>query len=63
MASRSWAKHAAPHVKKAMKRAMAEARKTWRGAKEPTPAQKKRIKALQKRREECNDQIRKLKGK
>jgi len=63
MASHDWARHAAPHVKKAMKKAMADARRTWKGAKEPTKAEKNRIKALQKQRQDVNRKIRKLKGK
>ncbi len=63
MAQKSWQKHVAPHVKKAMKSAMATARKSWTGAKQPTAAQKKRIKTLQNQRDSVNRQIRKLKGK
>lgn len=63
MPSRDWARHAAPHVKKAMKKAMADARRTWRGAKQPTKAEEQRIRALQKQREDINHKIRKMKGK
>ncbi len=59
----SWSKHAAPFVKKAMRIAMKQARATWKGSKEPTPAQKRSIISLQKKRLEINARIKKMKGK
>jgi len=59
----NWSKHAAPFVRRAMRTAMKQARATWRGSKEPTPAQKRSIKSLQKKRLDINARIKKMKGK
>lgn len=54
-----WQKHSGPYLKKALKQAAKTFRSKMKG---PTPAQKKRIKELQKKRDQVNAEIRKLKG-
>lgn len=55
-----WQRHSAKYLKEALKKAS----RTFRGKKKgPTPAQAKRIRELQKRRDDANAQIRKLKGR
>lgn len=63
MAGKTWSQHAGPHIKKAMKKAIADARKSWKGGKQMTAAQKKRLASLQNKRLEINKTIRKMRGK
>ena len=53
-----WQKHVAPFLRKAVK----QARKTYKPKNGLTAAQKRSLKAMQKRRDELNDKIRKMKG-
>ena len=54
-----WQKHVAPYVAKAIK----EAKKTYKSKTVMTAAQKRQVASLQKKREEINAKIRKMKGK
>jgi len=62
MAKKRWNEHSAPYIKKHMKKALAEAKKTWTGSKKPTPAKQKQIKSLQKQRENINRKIKHYKN-
>lgn len=61
MAKSDWNKHAAKYVKPAMVKAMAAARKTWKGSKKLTAAQASKVKSLQAQRDKVNAQIKSIK--
>lgn len=62
MASSDWSRHAAKYVKPAMKKAMAQARKTWTGGKTVfSAAEKKRLSKLRSDRDKINSTIKKMK--
>ena len=53
-----WQKHVGPHLRKAI----ATAKRSFKGKGSMSPAKKKQVVNLQKRRESINKQIKKLKG-
>lgn len=60
--SKSWNDHCAPYIRKYMKKALAEAKRSWRGSKKPSPAKQKQIASLQKKRAEINRKIKHYKS-
>lgn len=58
--AKDWKSHAAPYLRSGMKSALAKAKKTWKGKKSMTSAQKKRIKKLQDQRDRVNKSIKKI---
>lgn len=59
----NFGEHAAPFMRKAMRTAMAQARKTWKGKKQLTAGQKRSLTSMRKNRELLNARIRKIQGK
>ncbi len=59
MATSDWQKHVAPFLSRAIK----QARKSFKPKNGMTPAGKRTVKGLQKKRDEINSRIRRLKGK